>query len=96
MIVNEPAFQALSPEDQEIILTSADETDVLHAEHVKQNQAKVREALTNDHGVTFCELQDPEVWAERARGAWPQLYDLVGGGKEWVDMTLTYKETGRF
>ena len=63
---------------------------------MKQNQAKVREALTNDHGVTFCELQDPEVWAERARGAWPQLYDLVGGGKEWVDMTLTYKETGRF
>ncbi|WP_422026547.1 TRAP transporter substrate-binding protein [Roseovarius sp.] len=96
VIVNEPAFQALSPEDQEIILTSADETDVLHAEHVKQNQAKVRETLTNDHGVTFCELEDPEVWADRARGAWPQLYDLVGGGKEWVDMTLTYKETGSF
>lgn len=96
VIINEPAFQNLSQEDQAVILKSADEVDVLHAEYVSRNKARVREALTRDHGVTFCELQDPEVWAERARGAWPKLYDLVGGGKEWVDMTLKYKKTGSF
>jgi len=35
-------------------------------------------------------------WAEKARGIWPELYELVGGGEEWVNMTLRYKETGAF
>lgn len=96
VVINEAFFQSLSPEDQAIILKSADEVDVSHAQHVANNGARVRKALTEEHGVTFCELQDAEVWAEKAQGAWPQLYDLVGGGKEWVDMTMKYKETGSF
>lgn len=96
VVINEPFLQSLSPEDRAVILTSADEVDVSHAAYVAENNARVHKALTEDHGITFCELQDPEVWAEKARGAWPQLYDLVGGGKDWVDMTLTYKDTGSF
>ena len=96
VIINEAFFQGLSPEDQAVILKSAEEVDVSHAAHVAENGARVRKALTEDHGVTFCELQDPEVWAEKAQGAWPQLYELVGGGKDWVDLTLKYKETGSF
>lgn len=96
VIINEPFFAGLSEEDRAIILKSAEEVDVSHAAYVAQNKARVHKALTEEHGVTFCELQDPEVWAEKAQGAWPQLYDLVGGGKEWVDMTMKYKETGSF
>lgn len=96
VIINEPFMQSLSPEDQEIILKSASETDVWHAGYVAENKARVHKALTEEHGVTFCELQDPEVWAEKARGAWPKLYELVGGGKDWIDATLKYKETGGF
>ncbi len=96
VIINEAFFQNLSPEDQAVILKSAGEVDVSHAEHVARNGARVRAALTEEHGVTFCELTDAEVWAEKARGSWPQLYDLVGGGKEWVEMTMKYKQTGSF
>lgn len=96
VIINDRFMQTLSPDDQAIILKSADETDVWHAGYVAENKARVHKSLTEDHGVTFCELKDPEVWAEKARGAWPQLYDLVGGGKDWVDATLKYKETGGF
>lgn len=96
VIINEPFFQSLSEADQAILLQSAAEIDVEHASYVTENGAKVRKALTEEHGVTFCELQDADVWAEKAQGAWPQLYELVGGGKDWVDMTLKYKETGSF
>ena len=94
VVVNNDFFNSLSEEDQKLILEAAEEVDVAHAEYVKENGARVRKALTEDHGVTFCELEDPEVWAEKARGAWPQLYELVGGGKDWVDTTVRYKETG--
>lgn len=96
VIANDGFLQGLSPEDRAIVLKSAEETDILHAEHVKASGARVRKALVEDHGVTFCELSDADVWAQKARGAWPELYGLVGGGKEWVDMTLRYKETGSF
>ena len=94
VIINNDFFNGLSEADRQVILKSAEEVDQSHAQFVAENGARVRKALTDDHGVTFCELKDPEVWAEKARGAWPQLYELVGGGKEWVDMTVRYKETG--
>jgi len=96
VVINEPFFQSLSEADRAVILKSANEVDVSHAQYVVENNARVHKALTEEHGVTFCELKDPEVWAEKARGAWPKLYSLVGGGKEWIDMTLKYKETGSF
>lgn len=96
VIVNNDFFDGLSPADRDVILKSAEETDIAHAEYVKTSGERVRKALTEDHGVTFCELSDAGVWADKARAAWPQLYELVGGGKEWVDMTLRYKETGSF
>lgn len=94
VIINTDFMNSLSEADQQIILKSAEEVDVSHAAYVAENGSRVRKALTEDHGVTFCELEDPDVWAEKARGAWPQLYKLVGGGKDWVDMTVRYKETG--
>lgn len=96
VIVNTDFMNSLSDADQQVLLKAAEETDVSHARYVAENVARVRNELTENHGVTFCELKDSEVWAERAQGAWPQLYSLVGGGKEWVDMTLRYKETGHF
>ncbi|MCL6283720.1 TRAP transporter substrate-binding protein [Ruegeria sp. 2012CJ41-6] len=96
VIMNEPFFQSLSEEDQAVILLSAAEVDVSHAEFVASNGERVHKALTEDHGVTFCELQDAEVWAEKAQGAWPQLFELVGGGEDWVNMTVKYRDTGAF
>ena len=56
--------------------------------------ADVRKALTEQHGTTFCKLEDADEWQKRAQGAWPQLYELVGGGKPWVDATVGYLKTG--
>ncbi len=95
VIINNDFMNGLSEEDQQILLDSAAETDVTHAEHVARNGERVRKALVNDYGVTFCELKDPEVWAEKARGTWPELYSLVGGGEDWVQTTLSYKKTGK-
>jgi TRAP-type C4-dicarboxylate transport system substrate-binding protein len=96
VIINEPFFQSLSKADQDVLLKSANEVDQSHAEYVAENVARVRKELTGNHGVTFCELKDPEVWAEKAQSAWPQLYKLVGGGEEWVKMTVNYRDNGKF
>lgn len=95
VIINNDFMNSLSEEDQQILLQSAEETDVSHAQYVAENGERVRNALTGDFGVTFCELKDPEVWAEKARAIWPDLYSLVGGGEDWVETTLTYKDTGK-
>lgn len=94
VIINNDFFNGLSEEDQKILLKSAEETDISHAKYVAENGARVHKALVEEHGVTFCELKDADVWAAKARGAWPKLYNLVGGGKAWVDATLHYLETG--
>jgi len=96
VIINEPFFQRLSEADRAVILKSADEVDITHAQHVAANGERVRSELTGTHGVTFCDLEDAEVWAQRARGIWPDLYELVGGGEEWVNQTIRYMETGSF
>ncbi|MCP5366392.1 MAG: TRAP transporter substrate-binding protein [Hyphomicrobiales bacterium] len=95
VIANNDWFAGLSKADQDVIMKSLDETDVFHAQWVKDVGAEVRKALKEQHGVTFCELKDADEWQKRARGAWPELYKLVGGGKDWVDLTMHYKETGK-
>ncbi|MCP5152575.1 MAG: TRAP transporter substrate-binding protein [Ectothiorhodospiraceae bacterium] len=94
VIANGDWFGGLSEADRAIILRSAGETDVAHAEWVKKVGAEVREALKSQHGVKFCELENTDEWRDRARGAWPKLYELVGGGKDWVDATARYVQTG--
>ena len=95
VIVNNDIFSGLSEADQAVILKSADEVDQSHAAHVAKNAERVRKELSEKHGVTFCELKDPEAWKEKAQGAWPKLFELVGGGEEWVEETRHYKETGK-
>ncbi len=95
VIANEPWLAKLSKADQEIILKSTEETDVLHAQWVKDSEADIRKALIEKHGVKFCTPRDTAVWQKRAQDAWPKLYSLVGGGKDWVDATLEYKKTGK-
>lgn len=96
VIINNDFMNSLSQADQAIILKSAEETDISHAQYVADSVERVRNELQTKHGVTFCELKDADVWAEKAQGAWPKLYELVGGGKQWVDQTLRYMETGAF
>lgn len=94
VLANDDWFQDLSEADRALILEAAGEADAAHARWVKESGERVRNTLEEQHGVTFCELQDAGEWKSRARGTWPDLYDLVGGGKDWVDATLEYKETG--
>lgn len=96
LIVNERWFQKLSTEDRELILKTAAENDQWHYEWVEAQQKSIRSALESEHGVKFCKLTDAAEWESKARATWPALYPLVGGGKDWVDATLKYKETGKF
>ena len=42
-----------------------------------------------DKGMEMCALEDSDIWKEKARAIWPDLYDKVGG-KELADQALQY------
>ncbi|MBZ8135164.1 TRAP transporter substrate-binding protein [Afifella sp. IM 167] len=94
LIVNKPWLDSLSQEDRDLIMKIADENDVWHYNWVKNDQETLKNNLISEHGTTFCELKDADEWKKKAQAIWPELYSLVGGGKDWVDTTLHYKETG--
>jgi TRAP-type C4-dicarboxylate transport system substrate-binding protein len=94
LIVNEPWFRSLSQADRDLVLKTANENDQWHYEWVGAQQKSIRSELESKHGTKFCALKDGAEWERKARSTWPDLYGLVGGGKEWVDATLTYKTTG--
>ena len=94
LIVNDKWFQGLSQAQRDLILKTAAENDQWHYGWVNSQQKSIRADLEANHGTKFCSLKDAAEWEKRARATWPKLYGLVGGGKEWVDATLAYKETG--
>ncbi len=95
LIVNERWFQKLSPADRDLLQKVARANDDWHYQWVNAQQASIRAELESKHGTRFCALKDAGEWESRARSTWPELYSLVGGGKEWVDATIKYKETGK-
>jgi TRAP-type transport system periplasmic protein len=94
LIVNNNWFQGLSKADQEIVSKAVRENDINHYNFVKQDQITLKETLEKKHGTKFCELKDEDVWKEKCIAIWPKLYRYIGGGKDWVDLTMEYKKTG--
>lgn len=95
LIVNERWWQSLSQADRDLLMKAANENDVWHYNWVNNRQAEIRKELETQHGTKFCELKDGAEWEKKARATWPELYSLVGGGKDWVDATLAYQKTGK-
>ncbi len=95
LIVNERWWQGLSQADRDLILKTTNENDRWHYDWVNAQQKSIRADLESQHGTKFCSLKDADEWQKRARATWPELYGLVGGGKDWVDATLAYKKTGQ-
>ncbi|MCP5265482.1 MAG: TRAP transporter substrate-binding protein [Burkholderiaceae bacterium] len=94
VIVNTRFFDSLAEADRKLILEAANEADAAHAEWLRKVTADVHKGLVAK-GVKFCELENVNEWQSRAQGAWPKLYKLVGGGKEWVDTAQRYLKDGK-
>ncbi|MBW2148605.1 MAG: TRAP transporter substrate-binding protein [Deltaproteobacteria bacterium] len=92
-IVNNNWFKGLSKADRDLILKAAKDNDKWHYNWIKEDQKTIKQTLMEKHGITFCELEDEDVWKKKAKAVWPKLYRYVGGGKAWVDLTLQYKKT---
>jgi TRAP-type C4-dicarboxylate transport system substrate-binding protein len=88
IVVSERWFQSLEPDLQEAILRAGDET----TEYVRWWQ-QLDEArwwtLAEEAGVMITEIEDEAPWAERARSAWPNYYNLIGkDGEKLVEQAL--------
>ncbi|TVQ99082.1 MAG: TRAP transporter substrate-binding protein [Desulfovibrionales bacterium] len=78
MLVSEPWFQRLDQPVKDLLVRAAHEAARYEWEWAaEQDQIALQACL--DNGMEFHELEDEEVWMERARGLWPRFHEQVGG-----------------
>jgi TRAP-type C4-dicarboxylate transport system substrate-binding protein len=88
VLISEKGFQRLEPQIQEALLKAANEAALLEQEWGKAKEKEFQEILVQK-GMEMCSLEDKDVWKEKARAIWPELYESVGG-KELADQALQY------
>jgi tripartite ATP-independent transporter DctP family solute receptor len=88
VVMGEKAFSSLDPQIQEALVKAAQEAAELEQEWGVAKEKEFQEVLV-EKGMTMCELEDKEVWKQKAQAIWPELYDKVGG-KELADSALQY------
>ncbi len=78
MLVSESWFQGLDQPTKDLVVKAAAEAARYEWEWAaEQDQIALQACL--DNGMEFHELEDEDVWVERARGLWPKFHEQVGG-----------------
>jgi len=90
ILISEKSFSRLEPKIQEALLKAAHEAALLEQEWGVAKEKEFQEILV-EKGMEMCSLEDSNVWKEKARAIWPDLYEKVGG-KELADQALQYLE----
>jgi len=88
VLISEKGFQRLEPKIQEALLKAAKEAALMEQEWGVAKEKEFQEILV-EKGMTMCALEDTDIWKEKARSIWPDLYESVGG-KELADQALQY------
>ena len=88
ILISEKSFSQLEPNIQEALVKAAREATLLEQQWGLEKE-KEFEGILVEKGMEVCDLEDSDVWKERARAIWPDLYDKVGG-KELADQALQY------
>jgi tripartite ATP-independent transporter DctP family solute receptor len=88
IMMSEKSFSKLEPQIQEALLKAAKEAALLEQEWGVAKEKEFEEVLV-EKGMEMCSLEDSDIWKEKARAIWPDLYEKVGG-KELADQALQY------
>ena len=88
ILISEKSFSRLEPNIQEALVKAAREAALLEQKWGLDKE-KEFEGILVEKGMEICDLEDSNVWKEKARAIWPDLYDNVGG-KELADKALEY------
>ncbi|MDZ7761923.1 MAG: TRAP transporter substrate-binding protein [Desulfovermiculus sp.] len=86
MLFSEPWLQNLDPANKELVVRAAKEAAQYEWEWAAEEEQKALQQCL-DHGMELYELEDEEVWKEKARALWPDFYEQVGG-QEMVEEAL--------
>lgn len=83
MVIGEDFFQKLPVELQEIVVRAAEDAIAYERKTmVERNDQFLKELI--EKGMVVSDLEDEEVWIERAKSIWPKYYESIGG-KELVE-----------
>jgi tripartite ATP-independent transporter DctP family solute receptor len=88
VLISEKGFNRLEPHIQEALSKAAKEAALLEQQWGIEKEKEFQEVLV-EKGMEMCSLKDGDIWKEKARAIWPDLYDKVGG-KEIADKALEY------
>lgn len=86
MLFSETWLQSMDPANKELVVRAAKEAAQYEWEWSEEEEQKALQQCL-DHGMELHELEDEEVWKEKARAIWPDFYDEVGG-QEVVEEAL--------
>ena len=90
MLVSERWYQGLDPATRDLIDRAAAEAAAYEWQWAaEQDQIALQECL--DNGMELYQLEDEEVWMERARTLWPKFHEQVGG-EEVINEALAIME----
>gem|GEM_PF-180273 len=93
IIVSENWFKKLPAYKQALIRQAALDAAEYQWQWVAAKEASAL-AKCQEMGMEFSELEDEELWIEKAKSIWPQFYDKVGG-KAYVDQALSIMNRNR-
>lgn len=88
IVMSEVGFSRLEPQIQEALLKAAEEAALLEQEWGLEKENEFQDVLVSK-GMEICQLEDTEVWKEKAKAIWPELYEK-SGGKELADLAQQY------
>ena len=90
MLVSDRWYQGLDTATKDLVTRAAAEAAAYEWEWAaEQDQIALQECL--DHGMELYQLEDEEVWMEKARTLWPRFHDQVGG-EEVINEALAIME----
>ena len=87
-LIGEQYYRSLSADMKEALKKAVANAALHEQKWAKQYSDEALKALLKA-GMELTELEDEEIWKNKARSVWPRFYDKVGG-KELVDKALKY------
>lgn len=88
VLISEKGFRRLNPKIRNALQKAAKEAALLEQEWGVKREKEFQEILVSK-GMVMCSLEDKNIWKEKARAIWPDLYEKVGG-KKTADQALQY------
>lgn len=91
MVIGEEFFQSLPSDLQDVVVRAAEDAVAYERQTMTDRNQRFKEEL-QERGMEILQLEDEDVWIERAKTIWPKYYEDIGG-QEMINKIEEIKST---